>query len=714
VKNLKIRLKILVSFGIVTVLTLGLSAYVILANLQTNLYTENIRAEVQMQSLCAGLVESFMYASESSAVIGASFNDAEYEKAAAQIAQCREHIQQIDRLIAQYPVLGSFAVQVGSVATQIDKWMESVEKLQAANKTLEGIIATASENQGMLLQQSMGIFNYQMSMLTEEAKQSGHTTNFKLERVSRIRQGMDIATRLNYIGGEFDAMFRALDTKGIDEDLAYFDNTVLTIQEFRSGSVLQYDMDTTIAMLDALEAYRGSIDAFTRTMRDRASAAQQAGLSSDYAHERLNELLAGAEANSIGYTDTTLANNATQLLAVSAIAAAVALASVVLGLYISGLINKPVIALSAFMRRAGSTGDIEITEKDAADIARYGKIKDEIGQCIVDTAGFIGHVTAIAGNLELIAQGDLSAEVGLLSERDTMGNSLRTTLEKLNAMFAEIKNATGEVSNGAQHIADGAQLLAQGSTHQSATIQELSASVTEISNQTKHNAAVANEAKELGESIKQDAQQGSQQMSQMMQAVYEINESSMAIGKVIKIIDDIAFQTNILALNAAGEAARAGQHGKGFAVVADEVRRLAAKSAEAAKNTNELIESSIRKAEYGGEISMETSASLERIVQGIMRSSELIAGIAKSSDTQSEGIGAIGDAINQVSHVVQQNSATSEESAAASQQLSGQAAILEQLLARFKLRGGERGAGSRQPVQPQPDTEEETGFAVGE
>jgi methyl-accepting chemotaxis protein len=687
VKNLKIRLKILVSFGIVTVLTLGLSAYVILANLQTNMNTENIRAEVQLQSLSAGLMESFMSASESSAVIAVSFSDSQYGNVQTRIAQCRETLTQIKELTARYPVLESFAVQVGSVETQIENWIVSVDTLQAANKTLEGVISAASTNQGMLLQQSMGIFNNQMVLLGQESSRTDLLPSDKMERVSNIRQGMDIATRLNYIGGEFDAMFRALDTSGIEEDIAYFDNTVLAIEEFRQNIELQDDLDTTAAMLEALEVYRGNINDFMRTMRDREAATNQADLSRDYALSRLDELLTGAEINSISYTETTITNNAVQLLAVSVIAGAVTLASIILGLYISGLINKPVLALSAFMRKAGSTGDIALTEETVAQIERYGKIKDEIGQCIADTAGFIEHVTQIAGNLEMIAQGNLSAEVELLSERDTMGNSLRMTLEKLNAMFAEIKFATDEVANGAQHIADGAQLLAQGSTHQSATIQELSASVTEISEQTKRNAAVANEAKDLGEAIKSDAQQGSQQMSQMMQAVYEINQSSMAIGKVIKIIDDIAFQTNILALNAAVEAARAGQHAKGFAVVADEVRSLAAKSAEAAKNTNELIESSIKKAERGGEISVETSASLERIVEGIVRSSELIAGIAKSSDKQSEGISQIGDAINQVSHVVQQNSATSQQSAAASQELSGQAEILEQLLARFRLKG---------------------------
>jgi methyl-accepting chemotaxis protein len=319
------------------------------------------------------------------------------------------------------------------------------------------------------------------------------------------------------------------------------------------------------------------------------------------------------------------------------------------------------------------------------------------------------------GVVDTVAHQDLTVTVDALGPNDTFGNALKQMLENLNRMFSEINGASNQVSTGSVQIADGAQLLAQGATQQSATVQEISASVTELSEQTRSNAAVANEAKSLGENIRSDAQQGSQQMNQMMQAVQEINDASKSIGKVIKIIDDIAFQTNILALNAAVEAARAGQHGKGFAVVADEVRSLAAKSADAAKNTNELIESSIQKAEQGALISGETSASLDRIVQGIIHSSELIAEIAKSSDAQSVGIAQIGDAIAQVSQVVQQNSATAEQSAAASEEMSSQASLLQQLISQFKLKAAGGAFAPRQVSAPAPVTQAarpETGMAI--
>ena len=371
------------------------------------------------------------------------------------------------------------------------------------------------------------------------------------------------------------------------------------------------------------------------------------------------------------------------IIIVLVIAVAVAL---IMAFYISGLISKPIVTLSGFMKKASSTGDINLSKEEEAAIGVYSKIKDETGQLVADAASFVNRIEYISSVLETIASGDLTPNVELLSADDVMGLSLQQMMDNLNNMFGEIHASTGQVSIGSKQVADGAQSLAQGSTQQAASVQELSASIGDIAQKTKENAVLATNAANLANTIKNNAEKGSQQMDEMMTAVKDINQASQNISKVIKVIDDIAFQTNILALNAAVEAARAGQHGKGFAVVAEEVRSLAAKSAEAAKETGDMIQNSMEKAELGAQIAGETAESLTEIVSGINESDHIVNEIARSSEQQASEIKQITVGIDQVAQVIQQNSATAEESAAASEEMSSQANMLESMIAQFKLK----------------------------
>jgi len=349
-------------------------------------------------------------------------------------------------------------------------------------------------------------------------------------------------------------------------------------------------------------------------------------------------------------------------------------------------ITTPLALLTGFMYKASSTGDITLRPEDVESIGRHAQAKDEIGQTISSCAAFVGRITDIGGNMEMVANGDLTAELTLLSDKDTLGNDFMKMTTNLNKMFSEIQSATNQVSIGSKQVADSAQALAQGATEQAASIEELSSSISEIAESTKTNAAIADKNSKLSSAIKESAEKGSRQMDEMIAAVKEINDASQSISKIIKTIDDIAFQTNILALNAAVEAARAGQHGKGFAVVAEEVRNLASKSAEAAKDTGSMIQNSMEKAGLGSRIAGETAASLAEIVTGINESSQLVSQIADASEQQALGIAQINIGIDQVAQVVQQNSATAQESAAASEEMSGQSDILQQYIAQFKLK----------------------------
>lgn len=287
-----------------------------------------------------------------------------------------------------------------------------------------------------------------------------------------------------------------------------------------------------------------------------------------------------------------------------------------------------------------------------------------------------------------ISQGNLDLDSIDQFEGDfsDISNALNIILQALNELLSEISDSAGQVSSGADQVSSSSQALAQGSTEQASTIEELMASIAEIALQTKNNAKDADEAKNLSKSVKQSAENGNTQMSAMQHSMSEINQSSIDISKIIKVIDDIAFQTNILALNAAVEAARAGQHGKGFAVVAEEVRTLAARSADAAKETTLLIEGSIDKVKNGTKIVDETATALLSMVDGIGKVTDLVGNIAIASNEQATEIAQINQGIEQVAQVVHQNSATAEESAAASEELSGQAELLKNKLQQFRLR----------------------------
>ena len=311
---------------------------------------------------------------------------------------------------------------------------------------------------------------------------------------------------------------------------------------------------------------------------------------------------------------------------------------------------------------------------------------DEIGVLQESFQKLVGSINRQSELIQKISDGDLTAEVTLLSEKDVMSLALQKMVDNLGNMFGNINTSADQVSTGAKQIADGAQSLAEGAMEQSALIEELSGSIADIADKTKANAGMADKAAKLADSIKDNAEKGSRQMDDMIAAVNAIKEASNSINKVIKVIDDIAFQTNILALNAAVEAARAGQHGKGFAVVAEEVRNLAAKSAEAAKDTGSLIENSIEKANLGVLIADETAKSLSGIVSGIKESSLLVNEIAASSGEQSTGIEQINTGIEKVAQVVHQNSATAQESAAASQEMSSQSVMLQELVSYFKFK----------------------------
>ena len=342
-----------------------------------------------------------------------------------------------------------------------------------------------------------------------------------------------------------------------------------------------------------------------------------------------------------------------------------------------------------------STGHFETSDFIRDRDYVTAKYQDEIGVFSSKLKDLMMYLRNLNTAVRQISKGDLTVDVPICSEKDQIGNGLTDLVNNFHVLVTTIATAIDQVTSGANLVSDSSLSLSQGATHQASSVQELTASLEQIAQQTRLNAQNAEKANELAKCAKMNAAEGNAQMKDMLKAMDDISISSSNINKIIKVIDDIAFQTNILALNAAVEAARAGQHGKGFAVVAEEVRNLAGKSANAARETTDMIENSIKKVNVGTKIANQTAKALDEIVSQVENAADLINSITLSSVEQTNGIEQINIGINQVSQVIQTNAATAQESAAASEELSSQAAQLKEHVGQFKLKVSIRDAGPK-------------------
>ena len=288
--------------------------------------------------------------------------------------------------------------------------------------------------------------------------------------------------------------------------------------------------------------------------------------------------------------------------------------------------------------------------------------------------------------LEEVAANDLTRTVDgdYHGQFDELKQNVNRAIGNLDTAFGKVTEVVHQAVMGARQINDASRSLSEGATTQASSLEEITSSMTEIASQTRTNAENAQQAKSLTEEVRNAAEKGRTHMQDMMKAMNDITSSSDQIAKIIKVIDDIAFQTNLLALNAAVEAARAGRHGKGFAVVADEVRNLAGRSAKAAKETAELIDTSETTVKNGLKVAGETEEAFSEIASGVVQATDLVGEIAAASNEQAQGVQQINIGLSQVDAVTQQNTAHAQETASAAQELNSSAEDLIEQVNQFK------------------------------
>ncbi len=498
---------------------------------------------------------------------------------------------------------------------------------------------------------------------------------------------------------DYNIAGRSLRDAVLGGDLSNLDTTTQKVAELKERlseleKIYPLDSKTELnAFVDTVEAWEVEAEKIVSVARNNTaeSRTEAAGLIASACSPRLKD--AAEKGDALAATLQAAQNNIiarqemTSNIAIGIILAAMVIATAAV-LRIALIIIKSIVvpaeqvhvALSGF-----SEGKLDIPV-DYHSTSELGEMCDALrtsqhvlGECISDTCRLLEEMGN--GNFDVRTK-DEKVYVGALSSILT---SVRAINRNLTDALSQINQSAEQVSAGAEQVSTGAQSLAQGATEQASAVEELSATIAEIANNSRKNAENSEQAMSHANDASGCLNESSEYMQQMVEAMTKISDSSSEIGKIIATIENIAFQTNILALNAAVEAARAGSAGKGFAVVADEVRNLSAKSDEAAKATKELIDRSIVSVKEGSEIVQKVSAALQATNEraGLVVAS--VQEITKAAEEESEAIAQVTEGIDQISSVVQTNSATSEESAA-SGELSSQAALMKELLARFKLR----------------------------
>ena len=378
----------------------------------------------------------------------------------------------------------------------------------------------------------------------------------------------------------------------------------------------------------------------------------------------------------------SVTSSVTVVLIITAVSAAIA---VILGLYISNSIVKPVNEIKTAAQKI-SNGNLNVSIAYQAG--------DELGSLAKSMRTTVGRLTLMIKDLQFLL-GEMSTgnfnivtslEEGYVGDFMPLLLAIRKLNMDMNFTLHQINQSADQVACGSDQVSSGSQTLAKGATEQASSVEEVAVTTKDISNKLSHTAEDAVNASAEAGKIGAEAVQSNQRMQDMLNAMKDISTTSGQIERIIKTIEDIAYQTNILALNASIEAARAGAAGKGFSVVANEVRTLAMKSTKASKDTSVLIKNALEAVKNGTQIAAETAESMQDAVNGIKGIVETINNISEVTNEQAQSLIQITAVMEQISNVVQSNSATSEESAAASEELAAQAQFLKQLVTKFQLK----------------------------
>lgn len=662
-KNLKLGAKILLGFGIVIALMFVNCVVVIVANSNTITNVKRLETYSELQTKANALLDDFDNANTEAHILYNIISDEATEAFRTEAKTLDSSFDEVLTHINQYSYLSPFLDDLTEAQNSYQTWHSSVEKVIEFNNSLTEERQTLTGVGKTITEVSDAMFN------TELARAGGGT--------DLLAQTTEINRTITLFRLDMRTFIQNFDITNLDTILANMDKAMEQATAYQANLTSPEEIQRVDDLIAKITNYREHTVAFGNLISESDKVISAAIPLGDNAANLIRSAVELMDQTMAKQVQSAKSTSTASLIIVIAISLISMVASLIMAFLILRSITEPVKQIVA-AADALAEGDVSIEIEYES--------KDELGTLV---ESFKKMMNTIRGQVNLVgqlAEGDVSFDVPVRSSKDAMNIALQGMTQKMNQTFEEIRSTSSQVSSGAQQIAQASTNLATGSTEQAATIQEFNATIYEIHSMADNNSQMAAETLTDVHESSRLMEECTQLMNEMIHSMQDINEKSQSISKVIKVIDDIAFQTNILALNAAVEAARAGQHGKGFAVVADEVRNLASKSAVAAKETAGLIEQSVESVEEGNTIVARVNESIQSVSILSEKNAQSISSISDASLKQKTSIAGITEGMSQISHVVQANSATAEETAASSEEMSAQATMLDTILSRFKLR----------------------------